>query len=350
MSLLPVQTFVNANKEFYLRSIPGLSSASQFVPNPLPYNTPFIIQQDSNAPAGDIDAQASILGAGNQLYIQSPTQITIKQNNITPIATQINTDATAQNFLPGIITSTTMVAQGGFVGTGLTGRGLTLQTRDTDNNFFGQFQFNTPQSGVGQSTLSVVYLNQNPIAPSNVMVYDPTVNPAEIRIPEWNLSTSAMNVSSINGGIVPSDNALQILAQPTFTNGVQTQGVRTVATVNTSPLVAGGVYQYDVGVSLTNAVPGNAGNAPSFPFNVLFGIRLGGSGGSFDYGYTVPIQSGGGLGSTGNEFVLSGLVRSANPITSNILEVVTFFGQVDTNCDFTFGSVGDADIYLRQIA
>jgi hypothetical protein len=349
MSLLSHQSAVNEERDYWLKAAPGLSSATQFVPNPLPYNFPFIIDQDDTAPSGDIDAQASIIGAANQLFIQSPTAITIKQNGSAPIATQINTDATAQNFLPGILTSTTMVAQGGFVGTGLTGRGLTLQTRDADNNFFGQFQFNTPQSGVGQSTLSVVYLNENAIAPSNVMFYDPSVEPAEIRIPSWNLSTSALNVSSINGGFMPPNSGLVEFAEPVLANGVYGQTVSAIGTAAVpGGLVANAVYQYDVAVNVVDLVANNAGSAPTFPFCVKFGVRLGGTGGTFDYGYTVPIYAAGGSGPF--QFVLSGMVKAASPLTNDNLDVVLFFSQIGTTVTATFAAGGDPTIYLKRLA
>jgi hypothetical protein len=341
MSALSHQSAINPDKDFWIKATPGISSATQFLPNPVPYLEKQIWEQNTTNPT-----TVTALSGNLATYTDAGCLFYANDSIIEPAVT-INVDATEQNFVPGVNVSTLAYAGAGFYSGGLGdgGNAMVRQQRDTNNTLYAQWQDRTPQNN---STMNLVYLNSSPLPINgNVINYDPTVGTTgEVRIPFWNFSTSQMNVSSINGAVVPANNALIDIPQPVLNNGTYVQQVSAIGTVAIPGLVPNGIYQYDVGVDVSNLVANNAGNAPVFPFPVFFGVRLGGTGATFDYGYTVPILLPG--GSEANAFVLSGITKAGT--TNNNLDVVIFFTQTGTTVTATFQVGGDPRCYLKQLA
>lgn len=353
MASLSHQSAINPDRNYWVAATPGISSATQFAKNPMPYLEPLIFEQNQSAPI-TVEDQGSVTGAFNALFIQSPTGVNFAQAGVgTTIATTINTDATFQNQFPGIATSTIVTYGDRLIGTGHcpTGQQLTLVQRDSADNELQNLSFYMPRN---QSTMNIYnYASKDNFMFNNltspIMQINPYAQPQPVLgVPTYLLSTSAMNVSSINGGFVPPDSGLIDLLQPTLNNDTYTQGVRAIGTQAIPGLVAGGYYLYDVAVDLATATANNAGAAPTFPFNLVFGVRLGGSGSTFDYGNTVQIDSSNQIGNGGVQFVLSGIVQAGT--TNNNLDVVMFFNQVDTTATVSFASIGDPRMYLKRLA
>lgn len=104
MSLLTHQSAVNPERDFWAKAHKGISSISQVVPNPLPYGEHFYINTQSNG-----TNQADLFGFANALFIQNPTSTQFSPPGSGTGQVVINHEATEQNSLPSLFTSTSAI-------------------------------------------------------------------------------------------------------------------------------------------------------------------------------------------------------------------------------------------------
>lgn len=361
MASLSHQSAVNLNKNFWLAAAPGHSTSSQFVETAggsvMDYNADILF---ATMP-GNVST-ARILGTSGALFIESPNQpINFSQFGDGVARSQINPDSTAQNQYPGIYTSTVVYGAGGLATGGLSNTPLQMMHTDTNNNPLDYYKFYMPQFDLSYGS-SIGFLNYSSkdnfgynVVTSPVYNINPYASPEPtITIPTYTLSTTSVNVdsaliSSVNGTQMVANATLINLAKPAFASP-QTipQAVTDIATVTPIPaLVPGGIYSYDVPISLSGITANNAGSAPTYPYNVNFGVRIGGIDGTFDYAYTVSLPSAGGIGNGNFEFNLSGMVQAGTQ--AQTLEVVAFQQQVGTTATLTFVVGNDDRIYLQRV-
>ena len=330
MASLSHQSAINSERNFWL-------SAQN--DNTIPYNT--ALKFDLN-PDGSL--QSRLLGSLSTMYIQSPTSVAFSIPNTTTAKAEINVDATAQNQLAGLYVSSPIATDTSLVTSGYSGTAMTMTQRDDNNNIVNNWATFVPKNsagGVQPSTLQgFVYSAKDNFQFNALTSPIWTINPniPRIDIPTYTINTSNIQVSSINGSSIPSGNRVIEFAQPVLITQAYPQAVTVGATVSNPGIVAGGLYQYDIGVEIVNATPNNAGSAPTYPYNVFFGVRLGGNG-AFDYAHTFAIQSASGVGAGTYCFNLTGMTN-AGTLNQNI-DVVVYHAQVGTTVTLAFASPND---------
>ena len=335
MSALSHQSGVNTIRNFWLDSDAGTT---------IPFATPLNFGITAG---GDV---ARIIGNQSTLFIQSPTSIAFSGIAQSPgIKTEINIDADQTNQLPGIYVSSSVSVDAFLQTNGYVNTYQNIVSRDTNNNVQGVFAETSGKlSGNGLYPSTIQGISYFPPTALGTEIYriDPTIQ--QITIPSYSVSSPTIYVSSINGNSYPSGTRVIEFSQPVCATQAYPQAVTAGATVTNAGISPGGLYSYDIGVTVISATPNNAGSAPSYPYMVLFGVRLGGNG-AFDYAHTMVLESAVGAFSNGGyAFNLSGMTR-AGTANQNI-EVVVFQGQAGTTVSLQFSAANDPTSTLVRIA
>lgn len=332
------QSAVNLERNFWVSATPGISSATQFLQNPVPYLDQLIWEQNTGNPT----VQTALSG-NLATYTDVGLLYYSNEDTINPVAA-INVDATAQNFVAGLNVSTLIYSGAGFYsgGLGTGGNSLVRQQVNTNNELYAQWQDRVAPNA---STMKLVYLNQSflPDINGTVVTYDPTaaIN-GEVQIPYWTLSTSALNVSSINGQSVG--------ATATSAQSFAVTPASLAGTVPTNTVTALGTF------ALSNAVPADSFCHVTVPFeitlsnavagNVSIGVNIGdgGGGGGQTYVYQ-PVY--GVAGSNGQVIggTVSGILRAGD---SNLTQVEVVAYQ-DTGANVIVDGTGVATVGFLQV-
>ena len=336
------QTSANNPKDLYV-SLDGGSK--------MKYSGDMLFTTTNNG-ASQYQSTARVVAQGGALYFQNDNAINFSLPLTATPRIQINPDATGTNQLSGLYVSTTGAFDAGIQTNGYSGTAQLIQQKDGNNNPVNQwslFTAKTSAGGVQPSTLQMFnYAAKDNFQFNSLTSPVFTINPnlPRIDIPTYSVNAASLLVSSINGGLPPAANTVIDIPQIVPANAAYLQQTTSAAVVSNSGIVAGGIYQYDLSVVLDSAVANNVGSAPTYPYNILFGVRLGGNG-AFNWTHTTALQSAGGLGVFGDNFNLCG-TATAGTTNSNI-EILIYHGQPGTTVSLTFSTPADPTMTLQRI-
>jgi hypothetical protein len=257
MSVNTNQTAVNGLKDFFARTHKNISSLSQVVPNPLPYNEPFFI--NTEFPGTN---QAEIKGFADTLFIQNPTSTAFTMPNSGLGQVIINHDATETNNTPALFVSSQTQLNSKLILNNMNPSAAVVipsfNTAGAQQGYYELYNGNTSGSGLQLSTLQLFSYfggasNQN-------IQFNPN---GTTLVP--NGTVSNLLVSSINGAqVAPSGNNATYISSFTapVTNNSNTS-ILTFSNVQPNGICEGFLAGY---VSWFGATP-NAADLVKVGFN-----------------------------------------------------------------------------------
>lgn len=306
----------------------------------------------TNNGAAPFQSTSRLVTQNGAFFIQNGDAINFTEVGSASPGVQINPDATQQNQVTGLFVSTSASIGGLLQTEGNYSQTMNILQRDNLNNLVNQWAMLTPKTsagGVQPSTLQMFnYAAIDNFAFNSITSPVWTINPTipRIDIPTYTVNAASLQVSSINGGLPPAASTVIDITQIIPANAAYPQAVTSAASISDARIVPGAIYQYDLSVHLLSAVANNAGSAPTYPYNIAFGVRLGGNG-DFNYTQTVALQSAGGLGAGGTYFNLTGTATAGNSATT--IEIVIFQGQTGTTVSLAFAAPVDPTMTLQRI-